>query len=395
MAQPMYAQNDPADMTEEQLIQLQNATPPPADYSPMEEAGLNNYLMAPQESLQPITPQALQAQQAMDNAPSPKATTQLEKYIQDFANKKAKIDYSPLAAYVDATMGGNLTKAAESARGLTEDQKAEKLVQLQNMLAERQNAQDKAKAAMALAEANNEFKKSRLGLAQQSMENQKTRIGINQDKVAQSLAGKFDTDPILLMVTKQRQQAALDKHTLDTVDILTPQIFNEVQQGVANMISGGRTAAVTTTNKNEFASVQLDYTRLMQRIKNKPEDINSPEVKKMLYNTISRLDEAYAHNGYAQAQRLAKGRELGLRNNPDAVKLMREKVESYNPMTQNAIVDEAAPNGGVPSEAQVEAAVTPKAHAKVAKKATAPPPQTKEYNGVTYELHNGTWSPRE
>ena len=153
-----------------------------------------------------------------------------------------------------------------------------------------------------------------------SVENQK-------DRIAAEAANHFDNDKKLVGINKQRQQVALDRHTIESGQ-LTPQLLAEVQQGIGRAISGGgggvheREAVALKTGQEQLA-------RIMERVKSEPQYINNPEVKNYLLNTIDRLDEAYAQNAEARAKQIYNGRAKAYKSNPAAVEVMKSKVEDY------------------------------------------------------------------
>lgn len=164
-----------------------------------------------------------------------------------------------------------------------------------------------------------------------------------KDKIAADAANHFDNDSLLKKITAQRQQVALDKHTLDTAPVMTPQIWNEVNMGLANAIAGGKSAAVSSQQKTEMNSAEIDYKALVQRVTNNPQDIASPEFKKAVSDTLTRIDAAYANNSAARAQQIFKGRSQGYAHNPNAIAVMKDKVADYQPAAQSA--EKAPPNG--------------------------------------------------
>lgn len=155
------------------------------------------------------------------------------------------------------------------------------------------------------------------------------RLGMRGDDQAIRAADTFDKDENLKTLQKQQQNITRGKHTLETVKTLTPQLFSEIQMDIANAISGGKSAAVSTQNKTEFESAELAFTNLRQRLSNNPQDIGSPEVKQYIHDVLDRLDGAYQHNMSDRAQQLQVGRDYT--HNPAAAEVVKKKVGSYKP----------------------------------------------------------------
>lgn len=152
-------------------------------------------------------------------------------------------------------------------------------------------------------------------------------LDLRRESQASQAASVFDKDTNLQALTKQQQAIQRGAHTLQNVKILTPQLFNEVQLDVANAISGGRSSAVSTQNKVEFESLATKWAELEQRVRNKPEDINAPEVKAYMMDVLNRLNDAYAHNMQERTSQLASGRTF--EHNPAAQKAIAAKVKAY------------------------------------------------------------------
>lgn len=155
---------------------------------------------------------------------------------------------------------------------------------------------------------------------------------LNQkDKIAASAADHFDKDPILTKITKQRQQVDLDKHTLETAPVLTPQIINEIQQGIANAISGGGSAGLGKTEQTEMHTAQQKIADIQQRFTGDPTPVNDPALVQYFHGVLDRLGQAYDRNGYTRAQQILNGRAGGYKSNPAAIQVMKDKTESYRP----------------------------------------------------------------
>jgi len=161
-------------------------------------------------------------------------------------------------------------------------------------------------------------------------------VDMQRDKIAASAADHFDKDNILTKINKQKQQVDLDKHTLETAPVLTPQIINEIQQGIANAISGGGSAGLGKTEQTEMQTASQKVAEIKQRFTSDPTPINNPELVDYFHGVLERLGDAYDKNGYARAQQIFKGRSVGYKSNPAAIQVMQEKVDSYKPMERAA-----------------------------------------------------------
>lgn len=156
-------------------------------------------------------------------------------------------------------------------------------------------------------------------------------VANQKDRIAASAGDHFDKDPILTKISKQKQQVDLDKHTLETAPVLTPQIINEIQQGIANAISGGGSAGLGKTEQTEIHTAKQKIAELQQRFSSNPTPVNDPQLVEYFHGVLGRLGDAYDRNGYSRAQQIFKGRAQGYKSNPAAVQVMQDKVESYRP----------------------------------------------------------------
>lgn len=153
------------------------------------------------------------------------------------------------------------------------------------------------------------------------------RLEISEGNQALAAGKMVGGDPNLNTLVKQSQAIDRGLHTIQGVKTLTPQLLSEVQLDIANAISGGKAAAVSTQEKVEFESLNTKWANLMQKINNRPEDINSPEVKQYMVDVMSRLKDAYARNMDERKRQVGAGMEAI--DNPRAQKMVRDKLATY------------------------------------------------------------------
>lgn len=171
-------------------------------------------------------------------------------------------------------------------------------------------------------------------------------VANQKDRIAQQIGDHIDKDPTMIKINRQKQQIDLDKHTLETAPILTPQILSEIQKGMANAISGGGNSAQGTFNKMEIETVQQKMAEVQQRFSGSPTGVKDPELVDYFKGVLDRLGNAYDKNAYSRAQQIAKGRSKGLSHNPDAIQVLNDKVESYKPVDNlNIPAAKPPPNG--------------------------------------------------
>lgn len=156
-------------------------------------------------------------------------------------------------------------------------------------------------------------------------------VNNQRDRIAANAADHFDKDPILTKINKQKQQIDLDKHTLENSSTLTPQMLNEVQQGIANAIAGGGSAGLGKTEQIEIQTARQKIAELQQKFTSDPTPVNDPALIQYFHDTLDRLGGAYDRNAYSRAQQIFKGRSQGYKSNPAAISVMQDKVDSYKP----------------------------------------------------------------
>lgn len=156
-------------------------------------------------------------------------------------------------------------------------------------------------------------------------------LNIKRDTQSEGAANKIHGDQLVKDMSSRQNQIAIDRHTLEGGGIITPQMLNELTQGVASALSGGRGASVHSSEMQEINNLQTQSAKLRSFIESKPEEATNPETKKQLIDVLSRLEDAYGTVRYRRAQQVGTGKTY--KNNPDALKSMQDAIESYNPQS--------------------------------------------------------------
>lgn len=172
-----------------------------------------------------------------------------------------------------------------------------------------------------------------------------------KDRIAAQAADHFDKDSILTKINKQKQQIETDKHTLDGANgRLTPSIINEVQQGIANAISGGGSAGLGKTEQVEIQNVNQKIAQLKQKFESGVQYVDDPELINYFHGVLDRLGQAYDKNAFQRASQIFNGRSKGYKSNPAAVQVMQDKLESYRPGQTEAPAGSSGPGGAMSFE---------------------------------------------
>lgn len=169
-------------------------------------------------------------------------------------------------------------------------------------------------------------------------------VNNQKDKISQSAGDLIDKNPIMIKINKQRQQIDIDKHTLQSSGGQIPVgMINEIQQGIANAISGGGSAGLGKTEQIEINNANTRLTKVLQGLSPGVQYVNDPELVNYLSAQLDRLGQAYDNNAYSTAQRIREGRLQGFKSNPAAAQVLQDKVESFKPPAASG--GKAAPGG--------------------------------------------------
>jgi hypothetical protein len=306
--------------------------------------------MAPYLADAPISSQDIQvspelvkssmaSQKKLESGPS-----QLEQYIKEYQERPSGIDYSAPAALLASFQPQykGVAELAQSQRPETQDQRARTVLDLQQKLQAQKDRLSQGEFNQLKALMGLDISKQKADAMTERSKFFGAGLDIRGAQFSQRIADVFDKDQMLKQINSQRQQMELDRHTVETAEVLTPQLFNEVQKGIANAIAGGKSASVSDTEAMKIKTIATEFAAIQQRLKNKPQDISSPEIKKYLTGVISRLADAYDANAFKRAEQLKKGRAAGLAKTPEAMSVMEEKVESYRVKPKESSEDQEA-----------------------------------------------------
>lgn len=263
------------------------------------------------------------AEQAQQQFAAPSLLSQVEEsdplranYLKDIETRKADLEklkqrlallqerpdglesanLRPLMAFADSLRGTNMAQFYTPPPNV----KLQDMNRLQGIIdREGQKIQSDQLGYMNML-SREELRKKLAGLQDdrfgQRMNYLRQRMGLAEDVAANNAAKAIDSDKIIVNLQERRQQLARDVHTLDTADVVTPQVWAEIQKGVANAITGARSATVSDTAAMKIQTLATDWANLKQRLTARPQDIGQPEMKQMMRDLLARLDDAYVQN---------------------------------------------------------------------------------------------------
>lgn len=169
------------------------------------------------------------------------------------------------------------------------------------------------------------------------------RLDLQRDNQAASAAGVFDKDPLLQSTQRQLSQIGVDRHTLQSSKIVTPQMVHEIGAGIAAALNQGKSAGLGQMEMQDMGTSATKIAQLEQYLFNKPEDGASPEIKQQILDTLDRLEESYKKTQGARASQVAQGRSYA--HNPNAQKAIADKLKLYTP--QGPGLQQSAPPTGL------------------------------------------------
>jgi hypothetical protein len=166
-----------------------------------------------------------------------------------------------------------------------------------------------------------------LGMAGARLQQGERRLGMQQDNQAANAAGKLDSNPIMQSTQRQLNQIGIDRHTIQSAPMITPQMLHEVGNGIAMALSGGKAVGLGMAEMQSLSTLQTKYAEALQKVTNAPQEGASPEIKQQILDTLDRLEDAYKKVQGAMAKQKAVG--LNYSHNPAAQQALQQKVDSY------------------------------------------------------------------
>lgn len=251
--------------------------------------------------------------------------------LADLENKPASFDNAnlrPLLAWADSLNGTQSAQYYEKPKDKSQELKEKLIAQIDKGESGLSNAQ----VAYLRNIATNDLAKQKAdaNVDQQTWRrdylNKKLMQG--DDRLAVSTGQNIDNDATLIDLGNRRLQIGRDVHTLENSPVLTPQVFDEIQKGVANAITGAKSATVSDTAALKIKTLDQDYANFMQRVSSNPQDINNPQLKSYLSGLLHRLDDAYIQNIKDRTSQKVAG--LSHLSSSKAKAVVNSKVDQFN-----------------------------------------------------------------
>lgn len=272
-------------MMADQMQQQAAAVSPLDNYMPAEPA--MNQMASEAQRQQMMDMQSAQDMQKKAALAENQGIGQLEQYIQDYSKRKSNTDLSPLAAYLDNWRGGHMAEYAKAAAGESPDERAQKLIGLQNMLIQREQAQAKR------FQDGGRQQRFDTGLDLKKEDNIRKDINKVQDSytktqgdldTAQSAINRGDMRTVQMVITSIAKNVGEQKGSLSDGDIQ-----RSMPSDIATNIAGLQ-AFLGSPNAKISPQLQQALNGLIDRARN-----NSQNIYK---DTIQRREKQYSAGSY-------------------------------------------------------------------------------------------------
>lgn len=286
--------------------------------------------------------QKLYDQEIEKNQQSNEASTMALNAAKDLDNQK-RIVGSPLGEALKGSYGAALSTYEAQNKDLVEDPSYQKARLAINSILENPNTtafqaeqvMDKNPLFAALKDTTDRKIQAEAMAAKANIfgENQKNTLA---DRVAQ----EFENHPAIKKAMAQKNQIDIDLHTIDSGAKLTPSVYAELEKGIANALSGGAGSSLGAQQRVEMQSLARKAAEISQRVTGNPTEVDTPEYKQFLRDSLNRLKGSYEVNLYNTAQRVAKTKGGIYKGNPQAQQALNQAVEQFKPVSES---DFAAP----------------------------------------------------
>lgn len=267
--QPVMREPQGADVATGQM-QVDNQPQIKPQASPAEMYYAN--LAKAQEEQDRLTKPLLEAQAA--------GVSDIENEINTLKNQPKQLNIAPLLAWADSF--GNGSKLAENYKApMTEQERAKIIIDLKEKL-QSSRGDLTSKQIQALKDR----------FQGRAFESQARQGRADRSQISKWQEG-IDNDANVKSYSKLLDQATTDyntlKRSLDGKETVTPQMFSELQTGLARLIQGPGALPMGREEAIQMKSFEEDLGRFAQRWSGKPVDAIPQEFKEALLHSFERL----------------------------------------------------------------------------------------------------------
>lgn len=266
---------------------------------------------------------------------------QLAQHIEELRGMKSGPDLRGLAALIDSTTGSNYAPTAQAMHPPTAQEKAEKLISLQNMLQERKNEISKNNLA-ALKEQIDAYKASKVDPLDTQLKLSKIgfygqgRQALQDQRLAEqahrtNLSNLEHSKPLQ---TKLAQIQGLDNAgaMIEKAPEVTPQLFHDYQQAVIAAVNRGN-SGIGERAERYLTSAGIDSAKVRQYLAGKPVDIGKNDPMLKAIQGFAQTERGNIEKQYGQiADTATSGQERWYNKNPQMKKDLMTKIKSMKGM---------------------------------------------------------------
>lgn len=156
-------------------------------------------------------------------------------------------------------------------------------------------------------------------------------VDTKNNQLADQIAEHFTKNPSIQKWQKQKDQAQIDLHTLQSGAEITSTVKAEIEKGIANFLSGGGSAGLGATEKMEFNNLYTVLAKGRSFWTSTQQKADPPGYRQYLTDTLERLDKGADLNMWAAAQRISSQKQGIYKGNPQADQSLRQSLETYRP----------------------------------------------------------------
>jgi len=187
---------------------------------------------------------------------------------------------------------------------------------------------------------------------------QQRRLDLQDKKYIGSTIMKAQTEPLAQKIDQGIFAADKGIGIANNKDIqFTPQIATDMENDVTSMLSAARgTNALADREKQELDSYQRQFTQLMQKVRNKPQEWQAPEYKAQLVKVFTDLKSSSQKARIARFDKITSHLKRQYQGNQDALDTIqagRDSLGSTEPSQETAPPVAGASSQPVPTSSGV------------------------------------------
>jgi hypothetical protein len=253
----------------------------------------------------------------------------MKQQLADYAKKPRDIDFSPIAALTDSWTGSDFAKHYKAPQ--SDEQRAETMAKLQNIISQRNG--DLTKQKIALMVAQNGGDKTLMGSDKRDpldalREKEQRRI---DNSAHQRVLLAVKKDPVLAGMAQKARALATSLDYIDNVKATTTQQLSETQNVIRRNLGMTGTSGVDERDKTMMTSLGLDNDRARQYLFGSV--VDSKETAKEFLAHLRELVELAQGNtkvqAYSEIEKMTAGNPGMYERNPQLKRGLDEVIFAH------------------------------------------------------------------